>query len=71
MSMDERRQSLMDETADVAPEDRIYLMENAGVSELAKANITDINNLYEYAKSIDLPEKSYIFQNIEQTRQSF
>ena len=44
MSMDERRRSLIDETADVAPEDRIYLMENAGVSELAVD--TDGNQLF-------------------------
>ena len=55
MSMDERRQSLLDETADVAPEDRIYLMENAGVSEQAVAlrKKGDPNNAEQKGKLID------------------
>ena len=55
MSMDERRQSLLDETADVAPEDRIYLMENAGVSEQAAAlrKKGDPNNAEQKGKLID------------------
>lgn len=35
MSAEEKRQSLLDETADVAPEDRIYLFDQMGESEMS------------------------------------
>lgn len=55
MTMEERRQSLLDETADVAEEDRIYIMKNAGVSEQAAAlrKKGDPNNAEQKGKLID------------------
>ena len=43
MSMEERRESLLDETADVAPEDRIYLFK-----QLWGIQIAENNNLFKY-----------------------
>ena len=62
MSAEEKRNSLLAETEDVAEESKIYIFDNDGTSELARGNLEDIENLKTYAKMLGVPENHIVFK---------